>query len=192
MTEEERGYLPLLQKVLKPERYQHSLGVMETAGELAKRYGVDVHKARLAGLLHDVTKSMNADVQRKMLDALGLTSDEGLMLSPGVWHAFTGAYYLEHELGITDPEILSMVRWHTSGRAGMTTAEKIVYVADFTEPNRQYGNVDEIRKLSAEDLDKTCLEGVAWCMAENSQKHKYMYLKTVEFYNDLIRGLTHD
>lgn len=116
-------------------RYRHTIGVMETAVELAKRYGADVYKAKVAGLLHDCAKE----------------------IYPGLQHAPKGAELAKEEYGITDQEILDAIRWHTTGRPGMTLLDKIIYIADYIEPNRnQAPNLDEIRRLASVSLDE-CL-----------------------------------
>lgn len=188
MTEEEKQYLPLLRSRLRPERYVHSLGVAETAGRLAERYGTDVRKARLAGLLHDVTKNLTAEEQREWLRKTGEDANDGLMRSPGVWHAVTGAYFVRDELGLTDEDIFRMIYWHTSGHAGMKTDEKTVYVADFVEPNRKYPGVESLRNLAFRNLDAAALEGVSFCLIENVKKNKFIYEATMAFYNDLVGG----
>lgn len=126
-----------LQHVLKPSRYQHTLGVEETAVRLAETYGADAQRARLAGLLHDCGKEAG--------DALG--------------HAAAGAVLAEQEYGITDPEILSAIRYHTTGKPDMSLLEKIIFVADYIEPGRsQAPRLSELRELAFQDLDQTIVE----------------------------------
>ncbi|WP_434309002.1 bis(5'-nucleosyl)-tetraphosphatase (symmetrical) YqeK [Hominifimenecus sp. rT4P-3] len=125
-----------LQHVLKPERYQHTLGVADTAVCLAKVYGASPIQARLAGLLHDCGKEAG--------DALG--------------HAAAGAWLAETEYGITDSEILSAIRFHTTGKPAMSLLEKIIFVADYIEPGRDRApRLLELRKLAYQDLDQTVL-----------------------------------
>lgn len=125
-----------LQNVLKPERYQHTLGVADTAVHLAKAYGISSFQARLAGLLHDCGKEAG--------DALG--------------HAAAGAWLAETEYGITDSEILSAIRFHTTGKPAMSLLEKIIFVADYIEPGRDRApRLLELRKLAYQDLDQTIL-----------------------------------
>ena len=119
----------------KDSRFTHTIGVMETAIQLAERYHEDVTKAEMAALLHDCAKE----------------------LYPGLQHASKGAELAQTEYGIEDEEILDAIRWHTTGRPNMTKLDKIIYIADYIEPNRcQAPNLDEIRRLAYEDLDE-CL-----------------------------------
>lgn len=119
----------------KELRYQHTIGVMETAEALAKHYHADIKKARIAGLLHDCAKERY----------------------PGLQHASKGAELATLEYDIHDDEILDAIRWHTTGRPNMTLLDKIIYIADYIEPNRnQASNLDEIRRLAWINLDE-CL-----------------------------------
>ncbi len=135
MTEQE--ICGKLKTVLKPGRYQHTLGVAETAEKLARRYGASPEAARLAGLLHDCGKEVS--------DALG--------------HAEAGAKLAEQVYGVSDPEILSAIRCHTTGKPAMTLLEKILFVADYIEPGRHEApHLPRLRKLAFQDLDETVLE----------------------------------
>ena len=179
-------YLPLLAKLLKHERFMHSLGVRDTAGLLAERYGADMQKARLAGLLHDITKNRNKEFHLHTLKKHGLDADKLLLHSRKVWHSVTGAYYVRDVLGIDDAEIFDAIRYHTTGRAGMTTLDKIIYTADFIEPSRKYEGAEQLRKTAFEDIDKACLEGVKFCIEEQLSVPDTIYPDTLDFYNDLI------
>ncbi len=145
-----------LKSLLTPERYAHSLGVMETAVELAKIYNADIEKARIAGLLHDNAKNLD-NIYERAKD-LEVDLDEFEMNSPPLVHAKLGAETAKIEFGITDPEILDAIRWHTIGKPNMTLLEKIIFVADLTEPGRDFPDAEPLRKLSHENLD--------WAVAE--------------------------
>lgn len=143
-----------LQKTIKPGRYVHTLGVAETAERLAAKYGVDPKRAYLAGLLHDCAKWMNYE------DMVGLvkgnvpdvTEDE--LANEPVLHAPAGMLVARRDYGVQDPEILSAIRRHTVGSGGMTALEKLIYTADFVEPNRKpFPGLDEARSLAETDLN---------------------------------------
>lgn len=145
-----------LESRLDPMRYEHSLSVSFTCAALAMRYGYDIHKAEMAGLLHDCAKRFGDAVliakckKRELL----LTEDE--IRAPAVIHAKYGAWMAEHKFGIQDEEILSAIRCHTTGKPGMGLLDKILYVADYIEPRREKaGNLDEMRYLAFQDLDQT-------------------------------------
>ncbi|HCC07961.1 MAG TPA: phosphodiesterase [Clostridiales bacterium] len=134
------------------KRFTHTLGVVETAEKLAKIYGVDVEKARIAALLHDCAKFHKYnDFSRKH----GIKLDEEILKYPKVIHSFLGVFVAKVEYGIEDVEILNAIKYHTTGKPDMTVLEKIVYLADAIEPGREeYEYLIEGRKLANEDLDK--------------------------------------
>ena len=134
----------------KEERQVHSLGVAIMATARARSVGVSEEKALLASALHDCGKSV--PLTSPLLD--GFTPPEGVPAP--VMHQYTGAYLAEHVFGISDEDILNAIRYHTSGRANMTTLEKLVYLSDLLEEGRDYQGVDKLRKLFWKDLDE-CL-----------------------------------
>lgn len=140
----------------KPKRVPHAIGCSETSALLARRFGADETAAARAGILHDVTKALTTAEQRTLCRyaALTLTADEET--TPALLHAKTGAWAAETIFG--EPrEICDAIRWHTTGKACMTTLEKIVYLADMIEPTREYPGVDEIRAAAELDLDRAVL-----------------------------------
>lgn len=142
--------LTQLQKTLSKERYRHTLGVEQTAVELARRYGEDLEKTRVAALLHDCARCLDSVEMRKLVgDGVGDTTLRALM------HAPAGAELARQKYGVEDRQILSAIRWHTTGHEGMTKLEKIVYLADFIEPNRpKYPGIEELRAEAYRDLDR--------------------------------------
>ena len=151
--------LKLLQKQMKEElsedRFEHTLGVMYTAESLAMRYGVDMTKAAVAGLLHDCAKCIPNSQKIRLCKKHNLEVTENEEKNPSLLHAKLGALLAQKAYGVNDPEILSAIRWHTTGKPDMTMLEMIVYMADYIEPNRDKApNLREIRKLSFEDLEE--------------------------------------
>ncbi|MED1792420.1 bis(5'-nucleosyl)-tetraphosphatase (symmetrical) YqeK [Brevibacillus nitrificans] len=166
------------------KRYAHTLGVAESARQLAIRNGADPDKAQLAGYLHDYCKCWPVD---KMFEIL-VRHDMPTELLEGekeLWHAFAGAIVIQSDLGITDPEILQAVRYHTTGRVGMTLLEKVVCVADYIEPNRNFPGVEEIRALAQEDLDAALALALGGTMQFLIEKKKTVFPLTLLAYNDL-------
>ena len=146
-----------MRKSLPSRRFEHTLGVTYTAACLAMRYGADIEKARIAGLLHDSAKYMSSKEKIQTCLKNGLSVSQYEEKNPELLHAKLGAYLAENRYGISDPEILSAITWHTTGRPDMTLLEKILYIADYMEPNRdQAPNLPEVRKLAFVDLDE-CL-----------------------------------
>lgn len=151
--------LKLLQKQMKEElsedRYEHTLGVMYTAESLAMRYGVDMTKAAVAGLLHDCAKCIPNSQKIRLCKKYDIEVTENEEKNPSLLHAKLGALLAQKAYGVDDPEILNAIRWHTTGKPDMTMLEKIIYMADYIEPNRDKApNLREIRKLSFENLEE--------------------------------------
>lgn len=136
-------------------RYEHTLGVMYTAAALAMRYDENVENALIAGLLHDCAKGFSADKKLELCREYHLPISEAEEKNPGLLHAKLGAYLAKSEYDIDDKEILDAITWHTTGRPEMTLLDKIIYIADYIEPNRnQAPNLDKLRHLAFVDLDR--------------------------------------
>ncbi len=134
-----------LEKELPAKRFRHTLAVSETAVKLARRYGVDEQKAAIAGLLHDSGRQIpTRDFIAKAAE-LGIGLDEIEKHQPILIHAKLGVYYAQHEFGVTDLDILSSIRRHTTGAAHMSPLDMIIYLADLVEPNRDFPGVDAMR-----------------------------------------------
>ena len=143
-----------MQKVQDPKRFTHTLGVEYTAAALAMRYGEDVERAQIAGLLHDCAKCMENDKLLSACEKYHLPATDVEKRNPYLLHARVGSYLAKKEYKIEDPEILSAILYHTTGRPGMTLLEKIIFTADYIEPGRkQAPNLTQIRHLAFTDLD---------------------------------------
>ncbi len=153
-SDPEEQYCDILRGRLTPKRYRHSLAVADQAEYLARKYGADPAKARTAGLLHDILKDTDGDSQLQIFKDFGILLDAVEQQAPKLWHAHAGAVFLEHILGITDPDILLPIRYHTTGRAGMSLQEIILYLADFTSADREYPDVDVMRELTERSIDE--------------------------------------
>ena len=141
-----------LYQPLTPERFHHCQCVAKAAEALALQYGGDAEKARLAGLLHDCAKEYPLETQQRLCELYLKPLRPEDLTAPPVWHAFAGEAYLALVCGVTNPEVLSAVRWHTLGHAGMTLLEEIVFVADLISADRNYPDVEHVRALAAQDL----------------------------------------
>jgi len=140
--------------VLSEKRYVHTLGVVESAAELARLHGEDVVRAEIAALLHDVAKELPLSDMKATLFVSEYADFVGH--SEKVWHAPVGALVARAEYGILDEDILNAIVYHTTGRAGMSVLEKIVYIADYIEPGRRQSGVD-VARASVHDLDLAML-----------------------------------
>ena len=172
--------------MLDEKRYHHSMCVAKEAVRLAKRFGADPEKAELAGILHDIVKQIPAEKQLQMLDGFAIILTETERKSRKIWHAILGAAYLERECGVTDPELLSAVRWHTTGKAGMTLLDRIVFTADFVSEDREYKGVEKLRRLAEKDLNAAMLEGTAFTIADLASHEALIHPDTVSLYNSLL------
>lgn len=152
----------VLKNRMNEHRYEHSLNVAKRAAFLAEKYGADVEKARFAGLIHDICKGIPQEEQLAIIEKEGITLDEDTKKSPALWHSIAGAIYCEHELCVTDKDVLNAVRYHTSGRGNMSILEKVVYMADLTSAERNYPDAEYTRNLTDKSLDEGIAYGVRW------------------------------
>lgn len=175
-------YRELLRGKLNPRRLFHSECVSECAGVLAERYGASVEKARLAGLLHDVMKNAPANEQLALMP--DITPLE--LLNTKVWHQISGEAFLRQNGIVTDEEILGAVRWHTTGKAGMTLLEKSIYVADFISADRDYKDVEVVRRLAYISLEHAILYTSRYTVNKMVSQDLLLHPATVECYNDML------
>lgn len=169
---------------LDEPRYQHTLGVMYTAASMAMRYGEDVEKALIAGLLHDCAKCIPALEKKEMCEKNGIEISDTELKNLGLLHAKLGAFLAEKEYGVEDEDILMSIRSHTTGRPAMMLLEKIIYIADFMEPGRkELPNMKDVRKLAFEDIDK-CLFRIL--------KDSLVYLKSRDYAIDPMTEETYN
>ncbi|ADF41391.1 conserved hypothetical protein [Priestia megaterium DSM 319] len=184
--------LEIVKKQLTERRYIHTVGVMETAIELAKRFEADEKKAELAAIFHDYAKFRPKEEMKQIIIDQNM-SPSLLEYNTELWHAPVGAFLVRNEVGITDKEVLDAIAYHTSGRPGMTLLEKIVYVADYIEPGRRFPGVDEVRELAKTDLNAALIQSLKNTISFLMTNHQAVYPDTMMTYNDLILGgQTHD
>ncbi|MCC3356647.1 bis(5'-nucleosyl)-tetraphosphatase (symmetrical) YqeK [Bacillus sp. REN16] len=182
--ERERA-LEIVKEQLTEHRYQHTLGVMETAIDLSKRYHANVEKAETAAIFHDYAKFRPKDEMKQIIIDQHMPSDL-LIHNTELWHAPVGAYLVKTEVGIEDEEILDAIRFHTSGREKMTLLEKVIFVADYIEPGRHFPGVEEGRELAKQDLDKALIYALRNTITFLAKKNQAIYPDTVRTYNYLL------
>ncbi|MDO4616604.1 MAG: bis(5'-nucleosyl)-tetraphosphatase (symmetrical) YqeK [Lachnospiraceae bacterium] len=143
-----------LKKELTDERYRHTLGVMYTACSLAMRHDVNPDQARAAGLLHDCAKCLTNKKKLSMCQKKKVKLTEFEKSHPFLIHAKLGAVIARDYYGVEDTAVLDAIRWHTTGKPAMTDLEKIIYIADYIEPNRfKAPRLEKIRRAAFQDLD---------------------------------------
>lgn len=176
-------YLELIKQSLSDYRYHHCVCVAEKAVELAKKHDLDEEKAYIAGILHDITKEENLDVQRKLIEANGYKMTELEIASPNIYHQMSGAEYVKSVLQIDDEDIIGGIRYHTTGRANMTDFEMLIYLADFTSADRNYPDVDKMR----DETDKSFLNGMLYSLKftikKLAEQEKQIHPDTLHCYN---------
>ncbi len=172
------GRLEKLSRMLKPQRFEHSLSVARLAGALARRWGADEEKALLAGLLHDCGRSVPVERMGAYARSRRLKAPERELtarLNPIALHAHISEDLCKRRFGVDDPEILSAVRKHTLGDAAMSLLDKVVYVADACSEDRSYPEAAGLRKRAFDDLDeahKACVSNkLRWCLEEDRWIH---------------------
>ena len=178
--------LPWLRQMVMPyldeKRIAHVTGVESQAVMLAMHWGEDPDNAAVAGILHDITKAQGKEKQLKLCEKYGIILEQAERDNPALLHARTGAALSRDRFGISD-EIYSAIRWHTTGRPDMTRLEKIVYLADYTEPTRDFEGVEELRALSFEDLDRAMALGLEMSIEDLTERGKPIFHDTMEAYN---------
>lgn len=175
-----------LRKSLKESRYVHTLGVVQSACSLAKINGVDEEKTKIAALIHDAAKNMKIDEQYKILKENSVDMDIISENSPQILHGWVAAILAKELMGVTDEEIINAVKYHTTGRKSMSKLEKIIYIADYIEPNRDYPGVEELRKTTFSDLDKGVLMGIDNTITFVIKQGQLVHPLTIDARNYLI------
>ena len=182
-----QAYLALIESRLDRKRVQHTLGVEKEAMRLVRRYGGDMEKAQIAALLHDVAKKIKKKEKLNLAQIYNIERDPGSRQDPGRLHGPLAAEMMRRELGISDPDILNAVRYHTTGRENMSRLEKIIYLADLIEEGRDFPGVEELRELAEEDLDTALLEGMRHVLLYLVENRSPVQLLSIEAYNDLLK-----
>lgn len=176
-----------VQSELDVLRYEHTMGVMYTAAAMAMRYGADLEKALVAGLLHDCAKCIPSKMKIELCEENQIDISDAERKNAGLLHAKLGAFLAYTKYDIQDEEILDAITYHTTGRPSMTLLDKIVYIADYIEPNRKEApNLERMRKLAFEDIDICLLaileDSLAYLQTKNEvidpmTEQTYLYYK---------------
>lgn len=183
-----------MEKSLDSKRFEHTMGVEYTAAALAMRYGASVEKAQLAGLLHDCAKCLSDEKRLAVCEKHNISMNDIERKNPSLLHAKVGSFLAMEEYHVEDLEVINAILNHTTGRPGMSLLEKIVFVADYIEPNRkQAPNLGEIRRLAFTDLDKAlvCIlrDTLAYLESSGGETDP-MTQKTYEYYCEESERIT--
>lgn len=177
---------PVALSCLNHRRIPHVLGTEQEAVRLAERWGADADKARRAALLHDCTKKLSLPEQLALAERFHVPLDEMERREIKLLHAKTGAGIAEAVFG-TDEEITNAIRWHTTGRGDMTLLEKVLYLADYIEPTRDFPGLEALRRTCYEDLDAGLLLGLEMTIGEMEARNAPIHPKTLEA-RDALKG----
>jgi len=176
---------------LKPSRYAHTLGVADTAREMALRFGEDAAAAYAAGLLHDVAKYMPMDEMRALSQTLSgeFAVDDEELASEALLHAAAGCVVARDEFGVVDEKILRAIRFHTLGGANMDALTAILYVADFVEPGRRvFDGLEEARALARTDLYAAARKCAQLTLEYVRSRHENPHPRTMQILSENIAG----
>ena len=180
--------LAKMETVMPEKRLRHCLGVEKAARELAERFGLDVEKAGLAGLLHDYAKKVSDEEFLALIDKYQLDPDLKIW-GNNVWHGMVGIYKIQEDLGIEDAEILRAIEIHTVGSSTMSELDKVVYVADYIEHNRDFPGVDKARELAKRSLNQAVAYETARTVEHLAHKGMPIYPQTLLTYNAFVEYL---
>lgn len=178
--------LSIVKTQLTEQRYQHTLGVLESALDLSTRFEGNKSAVELAAIFHDYSKFRPKEEMRKIIQEQAYSVDL-LDFHHELWHAPVGAYLVQEEVGIHDKEILAAIRWHTTGRADMSLTERIVFLADYIEPGRKFPGVEEVRELAKHNLNHAVIKASENTIRFLLDKNQPIYPDTLNTYNFYIR-----
>ncbi|MGG0642817.1 bis(5'-nucleosyl)-tetraphosphatase (symmetrical) YqeK [Sporosarcina gallistercoris] len=175
-----------LQERMPHQRFQHVLRVTETARSLAGMHGESVEEAETAALFHDIAKFMDTEEMQKLL----MAHQENPMLfdfHKELWHAPAGAIIAREEFGVQSEDILNAIRFHTTGRANMSNLEMILYIADMTEPARNFPGIDELRHSAEGSLHQAMRACITHSITYLIGKQVPVYPDSIECYNYFVK-----
>jgi len=178
----------LAEKFLGEKRYAHTLAVARLARELALRHGADPQAAYQAGLLHDLMKERTVPELLQKIESSGILIDKEEtpeQMNPGALHALAGFCFARDELFITDEDVLNAVRYHTTGRAGMSLLEKVVFAADKYAYDRTYAGVESYRAMAFAGLDESLLAFLEYRIPRHIKLRELLSLDSIRMYNAL-------
>ena len=156
---------------------------------MAEKYGGNTEKCYLAGLLHDITKNADAEEHLQIFESFGIMLSVVEKNAQKLWHAMSGAAYIENVLKIDDAELLDAVRYHTTAKADMSLTAKLLYLADFTSKDRNYPDVNIMRKLVDKSLDEAFLYALKYSIIDLTERSKAIHPDTLAAFNQAVLNL---
>lgn len=175
-----------LKNNLSDKRFKHSLGVRDSSIELALKYGFDAEKARIAGLIHDAAKEKTIEELVAIATKNGYILDDVSKSSPSIMHGFASKIIAKEEMGVEDEDILNAIEFHTTGRKNMSPLEKIIYLADYIEPNRNFPGINELREAAYRNLSEALLLSFDNTIKLVISRGNLLHVNTIEARNCII------
>lgn len=188
MTYNVDGYINLIKTRLSEYRFHHSVCVAESAVALAKRFGADEEKARVAGILHDVMKEASLEEHLAECEKAGVQMSELELKNKKLHHQISGAAFVKCELGIEDEDIINAIRFHTTARENMSLLEQIIYLADYISDDRDYEDVDVMRRKVSQGLESGMLYAMRYTIVDLANHARPIHPDTVSAYNWVINN----
>ena len=182
-------YIEILKERLTEKRFIHSLNVADSSRELARLYGYDEEIAYTAGLIHDCCKDTPSGKQLAYMLENRADLSEIEISTPKLYHAMCGSIYIKKEFGIENEDMINAVRYHTTGRKGMSLLEKIVFIADFISAERDYDGVEIMREKAAKSLDEAIVEGLGFTIKDLIDRERVVHPDTVDAFNQVVSHL---
>ena len=181
-----QGYVNIIRENLSPQRFQHSLRVMEAAVDIADRLNVDKDKVCIAALLHDYAKDYKTEKLLELAEKNALITCQAEKVQPDLLHGPVAAWLCRTELGIKDEAVLQAIRYHTTGHAAMNELDTIIYLADLVEPGRKYKGVEELRKICEQDIYAGLLYAFDCTLLYVIERKMLIHPFTIESRNQLL------
>lgn len=181
-------YKAIIKERMGKKRYHHSVCVAKEAVRLANKYGADPQKAELAGILHDITKETPEDEQLRIILDGGYKMSKLQLNAKKLWHSISGSIYVRDVLGIDDEDVINAIRYHTTGRKDMSLLEKVIFLADFTSEERDYDDVDVIRKKTESSLNEGIIYGLQYTIKKLAKKELPISEDSVACFNQAVLG----
>ena len=179
-------YKQIIRPMMGDYRYTHSVNVAEEAVALARLYGADERSACTAGILHDITKEISGEEQLQIMSEGGIILDNVQKNAKKLWHSISGSVYVRSRLGIENQDIVNAIRYHTTGRAGMSLLEKIIFIADFTAAERKYNGVEIMREKSRKSLEEAMIFSFQYTFNNLSSKEVAIHPDEIFAYNYIV------
>lgn len=189
MVDRLKDFYKLAEEMLSERRFIHSKNVAVSAVKLAKKYGEDPLRAETAGILHDITKELNPENQLQIIRSSGIILDDICEKTPKLYHAIAGMAYARDVLKIEDQGILDAIRTHTTGAANMPLLSKIIFIADFISDERDYPDVDIMRRESEKSLEDGMRYALKYVITDLISKGRTVHPDALAAYNEVIMNL---